>query len=163
MEDMKTRGAYRRLLAELFPDSYESKKVNIIHGAPGSGKTTYVQTHKSDDDLVVDLDYICAALNATSSLYQDHGSVLSLALRLREHIFETIECREGKWKTAWVITATPDSHEVQRLATRLRGEVISMDTSREQCIQNIRSDTRRKGKTDHFVRLAEDWYTKNCI
>ena len=109
MKDMKIRGAYRDMLAGIFPGKYESKKVYIIHGAPGSGKTTYAQAHKSDSDLVVDLDYICAALNATSSLYQDHESVLSLALRLREHIFETIECREGKWKTACITKSCPCS------------------------------------------------------
>ena len=127
MDERRSRNSLRKTLAEVFPDKYENitkKKVYIISGAPGAGKTTYVQNHKTSKDLVVDLDYLCAALNATNSLYQDHEPVLSVALQLQELLYQVIEDFEGKWETAWVITASSDRYAVRELARRLGGEII---------------------------------------
>lgn len=163
MEGKDTTGAMRDMLAKMFPERYKEKKVYIVHGAPGSGKTTYVQEHRSADDLVVDMDYLCAALNASDALYEDHESVLGLALKIRECIFGEIESRAGKWENAWVITASADQHEVSNLARRLRGEVVPMNVSRERCIQNIVNDPRRFGCADRFVSLANKWYEKKGL
>lgn len=162
MDERRSRNSLRKILAGIFPDQYENitkKKVYIINGAPGAGKTTYVQNHKTNNDLVVDLDYLCAALNATNSLYQDHEPVLSVALQLQELLYQVIEDREGKWETAWVITATSDQRALKELAHRLEGEIISIDTPLDQCVCNIQSDSRRNGSKDRMTKLAQKWFS----
>ena len=163
MQSKENTGALREMLASMFPERYKKKSVYIVHGAPGSGKTTYVQRRRSANDLVVDMDYLCAALNGSNSLYQNYESVLSVALKLRECVFAEIESRSGKWENAWVITASADKKEVADLARRLRGEVIPIDVSREQCIRNLLNDPRRSGHADRFVALANKWYDKNGL
>lgn len=160
--DKKLHNSMRKTLAELFPEKYESitkKKVYIVSGAPGAGKTTYVHNHKTNNDLVVDMDYICAALNATSSLYQNHEPVLSVALQLQELLYQVIENREGKWENAWVITATSNQRAVKQLARRLEGEIIPLETPLNQCIRNIQSDSRRNGSKERMINLAQKWFS----
>lgn len=162
MDERRNRNLLRQTLAGIFPDCYENitkKKVYIINGAPGAGKTTYVQNHKTNKDLVVDLDYLCAALNATGNLYQDHEPVLSVALHLQELLYQIIEDLDGKWETAWVITASPDRYAVTELARRLGGEIITIGTSLDQCIRNIQNDSRRTGSKDRMIGLTQKWFS----
>ena len=54
----------KELLSSMGERKKPTRKVFLINGAPGSGKTTYVQSRRQPGDLVLDLDYICSALNA---------------------------------------------------------------------------------------------------
>lgn len=79
--------------------------VFLVCGSPASGKTTYVAQHKSGNDLVVDLDYLCAALNGeTGNVHLNHAPILSVALEVRELLYQIIQARRGRWERAFVIT-----------------------------------------------------------
>lgn len=164
---MKTREdeMLKKMLDSLLDNTREStsKNVFVISGPPGAGKTTYVLKHKDDKDLVVDLDYICAALNATQELYQSHEYVLDLALQLQETVYKAIEKRAGKWSNAYVITAMPDKTDVKKLVGRLNGQLISIDATKEQCIENILNDERRNDKKEIFVNLVNQYFEKNKV
>lgn len=162
----KEKDVLRKMLNSLFQDRQNEtvkKNVFIISGPPGSGKTDYVFKHKEDNDLVVDLDYICAALNASQELYQNHEYVLGLALQLQEVIYKAIEKNEGKWKNAYVITATPDKAEVEEIVNRLNGQLIIIDATLEECIDNILKDERRVDSAEKFIYLAKQWFEKREI
>jgi predicted kinase len=138
-----------------------SKNVYIISGAVGSGKTTYVQNHMKQGDLVVDLDYICAALGATSELYNDHKPYLDIALAVRETVFQKIIKREGNWDNAFVITASKDMNKVRELAKTLDGKIVKMKATKEQCIANVRADSRRAENIELHLKLIEEWFDSN--
>lgn len=163
---MNNQDGMRQLLAALRPDENSavhnraSRSVYIINGAPGSGKTTWALQKMSPGDLLVDTDYLCAALCGTAALYTDHEPVLNLALDLSERLYDAIEKRHGKWNNAFVVTASSDKQKVDALVNRLGGQLIQMDTTLDQCISNIENDSRRIGKTELFSNLAREWFWK---
>lgn len=132
--------------------------VFIVFGAPGSGKTYYVKQHKLKSDLVLDLDYICAALMLEEEIYLNHDSILSVALQVRETIYKCVEKRQGKWTRCWIITSMSDEVLIKALAIRLKAEIIKIDTPLEQCIKNIQQDERRKKVTEVYLKIAREWF-----
>ena len=148
---------YRSMLRQIF-GSDDKHKVYVVNGAPASGKTSYVLSKRQPGDLVLDLDMICAALGGTDKLYEDHKPYLDVALAVRDVVFDKIENREGKWRNAYVITASSDRNYVRNLADRLGGEIVSMNTTKEQCIEHARHDERRQANLNEHLTLIEKWF-----
>lgn len=137
-----------------------SKKVFVISGAPGSGKSTYVQKAKKNGDLVVDLDLIASALQGSTERHPDFEPVMDAVLATRDAIYKTIENRKGKWNNAYVITSNPSDLFVTALAGKLSAEVVKMDTSLEECKNRIQNDTSRR-EPEKDVSLVDKWFSKN--
>lgn len=127
-QDMKARGQAARLNGIAFDDEgnvIKQANVFLVCGSPASGKTTYVAQHKSGKDLVVDLDYLCAALNGeTGNVHLNHAPILSVALEVRELLYQIIQARRGRWERAFVITTIADAREMKAVADELRAEVV---------------------------------------
>ena len=137
--------------------------VFIVCGAPGSGKSTYVREHKSEGDLVFDLDMICSALiGEPETYYFDHIPVLDLALSIRDITLDHIESRLGYWGRAWFITSDPDREYWKYLARRLNGDVVEMNVTEEECYRRIDADDRRKNKR-HFKDVVKKWYHSSSV
>lgn len=142
-------------------DAIESPNVFLVCGSPGSGKTTYVLRNKLPHDLVIDLDYICAALMGESGgVRLDFRAVLPTALEVRKLLYQCIQQRRGKWERAFVVTATADALEMRRLAQELNAELVLMDTTLKECLERIRNDPQRNRSRRKFERLAIEWHEK---
>ena len=137
------------------------RNVFLVCGSPASGKTTYVAQHKSGNDLVVDLDYLCAALNGeTGNVHLNHAPILSVALEVRELLYQIIQARRGRWERAFVITTIADTREMKAIADELRAEVVLMPTTLEECIRRIQSDESRAHNRKLNEKLAAEWFEK---
>ena len=136
----------------------QKQRVYLVNGAPGSGKTSFVKSKVRPDDLVLDLDYITAALALDDSLYGDRKPQLDVALAVRDTILGKVERREGHWSKAYIITTERDSQKVKQLAERLNAEIVKMDASESQCIERIRNDTRRSAVADRHIELVNEWF-----
>jgi len=130
----------------------------IVCGAAGSGKSTFVQENKADNDIVFDFDYICAAIMGTRQIHGNHDIALSVAAEMREAFYVCVEQHKGQWGKAWIITSTADKGMLNLLAYRLRADVIIMPTTLEECTERINNDPDRPNKLFH-IRLAEKWFT----
>ncbi len=137
-----------------------TKKVFVISGAPGSGKSTYVQKAKKSGDLVVDLDLIASALQGLTDSHPDYEPVMDAVLATRDAIYKIIENRKGKWNNAYVITSNPSDLFVTTLAGKLSAEVVKMDASLEECKNRIQKDTSRRDP-EKDISLVDKWFSKN--
>lgn len=84
---------------------------------------------------------------------------MDAALSAREAIYSTIERREGEWKTAFVITSSPDASRVAALAKRLNAEIVEMDTPKDECVKRILEDDSRNDAAKD-VALVEAWFSR---
>lgn len=156
-----TREQLRQTLTALFPKvetAADGKAVFVINGPPGAGKTTWALQKMTPGDMLIDLDYLCAALGGTNDLYNDHAPVLGPALAMQETLYQAIEQRKGEWQSAYVVTASADKNAVAALAHRLGAQLVMLDTPLDECIVRINNDKRRNGKQALFTDLAKQWY-----
>ena len=133
--------------------------VFLICGSPASGKSYYVKAHKTNHDLVVDLDYICAAFMGTlDNIYLDHEPILSVVLEVRALLYSIIKARRGKWRKAFVISGVADVTEQRAIANELGAELILIDTPLEECLKRLRNDERRAKRAGLFEELIHKWH-----
>ena len=56
--------------------------IRVIYGPPAAGKTTYIETHRRADEVLIDMDALCVALgSADSHDHPDHIKALGAAAR----------------------------------------------------------------------------------
>ena len=77
---------------------------------------------------------------------------MSVALEVRELLYQIIAERRGKWERAFVVTTIADAREMKAVADELRAEVIVMQAT-------LPEDPSRKNRT-LYERLAKEWFEK---
>lgn len=162
--DIKSGGAAARLNGIAFDEAgnvVQQANVFLVCGSPASGKTTYVAAHKKSNDLIVDLDYISAALmGEPGGVHQYNKPILSVLLEVRELLYQIIAARRGKWERAFVITTIADAREMKALADELRAKVVLMNATLEECLQRIKRDPSRTRSRALTERLVAEWFEK---
>ena len=129
-------------------------EVNIVYGAPASGKSTYVETHRRCGDLVIDLDRIQWALGKTDG----KNNLLDLSILVREYLYDLISDRakEVDSKNVWVVAGLPNKKERTELAERLDAGLILIDTDIETCIERARE----RNDSQLQIAIVENYFEK---
>jgi predicted kinase len=132
------------------------KKVFLISGCYGSGKSHYVRTHMTAGDLVVDMDAIYQALSYQPT-HTAPEALLSVCWDTRDYLYSLIRRRIGNWKTAWVIEALANKQKRNARTLELNAENIHIDTDMDTCIERIKNDNTRPDKVTH-IELARRYF-----
>lgn len=143
--------------------AYTGKNV-IITGPPGSGKTTWAKRLMSSGDILVDLDAIKAALLGNKP--EDFHSQISddkvkLLTDIQTIIKDAVHIGTTDTRT-WFLTTETDRQTLDEWSAYCNAEVYVMDTSKEQCIENVKNDETRPDK-DVFFDLIEKWFAKSDL
>lgn len=126
----------------------EHKKVTLVHGAPASGKTSYVSTHKKKYDIVVDLDYIMSALSLSNNSSRSPDT-FPFALDVVALMHELISQRKYFFEHAWILTTMIDRRKRKQLAAKLNADIIHINTDRDTCLERAKRDDNRADKILH--------------
>lgn len=132
------------------------QKVYIVHGAPGSGKSTFVQDNMQPGDLVVDLDLIKQSL-CMSCNKETPDNLYAIAESIREMLYGMIERKEVNAKAIWVIALLPTRQQRKALASRLEAELIHVDEDIETCIERILKDDARPDKEEQ-MKIIDQYF-----
>lgn len=132
--------------------------VYLIYGSPCSGKSTYINEHISDNDLVCDVDLIYQAIGNREAHDADLY-VHEVALQLKERLLDIIRDREGGWKNAYVVSIANTDERLKTEMERINAdEAIFIDTPYEVCME------RAKERPFYFQFLIQEWFeTKDLI
>ncbi|MBC2884326.1 ATP-binding protein [Ochrobactrum sp. CM-21-5] len=131
--------------------------VHIVCGAPGSGKSTFVERNAGPDDIRIDLDVIRAELAGTS-IHQANATYTRQALDRRNEMLRGLATSNAP--AAWFIVAAPTMEERRWWQQQLGGTIHLMNTDLDECKRRITADHRREGQHNRMIQLAEDWFAK---
>lgn len=132
------------------------KHVYIVYGAPLSGKSSWVNEVATPNDIVVDMDNIYQMIS-TNSRYIKPNRLNGVAFSVRDHLYDMIRYRSGKWNDAYIITGGARSGDRQRLKDRVNAdELIYIECDKQTCIDRLSSSLDKRG--DEWLTYINEWY-----
>lgn len=132
------------------------RKVYFVHGAPLSGKTSFVNSIKGNSDLIVDIDSVWECI--TGKRYEKPNALKTNAFTLRDCLLDMVKTRAGKWERAFVIECAPHKSERDRKIQMLGAESIHIDTNKEMCIERLYKDESRRDVREQWQKYIEDYF-----
>lgn len=112
------------------------RAVYLIWGAPKSGKTFYINSIRTRNDIVVDIEELYHALGSEIGTRK----VAPVVFRLRDELYDMIKTRYGRWDNAFVVGTFPIEMERRRLIDTLRAEEVFIDSDIDTCMGRCRSE-----------------------
>lgn len=135
-------------------------KVYVVSGPPGAGKTTYVNKHKGDNDVVFDFDAVMQALTGLPP-HQHNENLVSYCTDIRNLIIKRA-MRGSKMDRTWIVT-TNVNDELKKTLSDVPVKYIEMDTPRDECMKRVESDPQREGVREETKKLIEDYFAKRPV
>lgn len=134
------------------------RKVYIVHGAPCSGKSSFVNSIKGNSDLIVDIDNIWEAV--TGKRYYKPAALKANVFAMRDALLETVKTRAGNWERCFIIEGLPFKAERERRTTLFGAELIYIDTDKETCLQRLQADESRREYADEWRKYIDDYFIR---
>ena len=137
------------------------KHVYIVYGSPCAGKSTWVRSVATPDDLVVNLDSIWEMIGINDR-YIKPAALRSVVFDLRDKLYEIIKYRSGRWHDAYVITGGALLADRERLQQRLAADdLILIDTDQQTCLNRV---YQRYGNDEKLLNewknYVNDWFNQ---
>ena len=126
------------------------QEIYIIWGSPASGKSTYVNEHKFDTDMVIDLDRIKSAIGKSDNL-------IKTAFDIRDFLYGLIEKKQIDCKRIWIVAGLPKRQQRKELQERFNAKMIFIDKSYDECIENSLKDSSRTNKL-YQEYIIKKWF-----
>lgn len=129
-----------------------AKHVYLVYGSPCAGKTTYVNSVATRNDLIVDLDKIHRAI-CICGLYDKPDATKRVAFNVRDYLLDEVRTAtpRRKWQDAYIIGTYPDRIDRDMFVQDYGAELIHIDTSKEECVKRAYQDIERSSIRDAVI------------
>lgn len=129
-----------------------AKHVYLVYGSPCAGKTTYVNSVATRNDLIVDLDKIHRAI-CICGLYDKPDATKRVAFNVRDYLLDEVRTAtpRRKWQDAYIIGTYPDRIDRDMFVQDYGAELVHIDTSKEECIKRAYQDIERSNIRDAVI------------
>lgn len=127
--------------------------VKCIYGAPCSGKSTYVNDHFREGDIVWDFDEIKRTITLQDKHSQGTDAQNSMILQMRYTFAKNAP--ESECNVAWFICTRPSDGVRDLLGPD--AEYIEMDATEQECYDRLDADDSRSDK-EHMRRLIYNYF-----
>lgn len=135
------------------------RKVYLVHGAPCSGKNTFVDSNKGNSDLIIDIDNIWQCITGRERYFKPNALKPDM-FAVRDCLIDRVKHRVGNWETAWILSAEPFRTPREELAKRCGAELIHIDTNKEMCIERLYRDDSRRDVRGQWTKYIEDYFSR---
>lgn len=129
-----------------------AKHVYLVYGSPCAGKTTYVNSIATRNDLIVDLDKIHRAI-CICGLYDKPDATKRVAFNVRDYLLDEVRTAtpRRKWQDAYIIGTYPDRIDRDIFVQDYGAQLVHIDTSKEECIKRAYQDIERSSIRDAVI------------
>lgn len=129
-----------------------AKHVYLVYGSPCAGKTTYVNSVATRNDLIVDLDKIHRAI-CICGLYDKPDATKRVAFNVRDYLLDEVRTAtpRRKWQDAYIIGTYPDRIDRDVFVQDYGAELVHIDTSKEECVKRAYQDIERSSVRDAVI------------
>ena len=135
-------------------------KIEVVYGAPCSGKSTYVQDRLTDNDITYDYDRLIRAMTNRKEQLADTSVAHSLAIQMRYTIISWLQKNRDTVATAYIITRYPTDELKEKLTIFDDVEYVPMQTSLKECLARLEGDDMRPDK-DAWEEIIQTWYDQH--
>ena len=125
-------------------------KINVVVGAPCSGKSTYVSENKGSNDIAIDYDKLAVSLGFAQSHGSD-GAIKQVALEMRQAAIK--KCLKIEDGSAWIIHTNPPKEIIEKYKSA-NAVFTVLDPSKKVCLERAKKDQRPKGTSE----IIKAWY-----
>lgn len=140
-----------------------AKHVYLVYGSPCAGKTTYVNSVATRNDLIVDLDKIHRAI-CICGLYDKPDATKRVAFNVRDYLLDEVRTAtpRRKWQDAYIIGTYPDRIDRDMFVQDYGAELVHIDTSKEECIKRAYQDIERSSIRDAVIGWINAYWERYC-
>lgn len=136
------------------------QSVEIVYGAPCSGKSTYVREHAMEGDLFYDYDALVRAMTTEDKRGTEKTVAHEVAIGVRGLMINKLADEKCAAKRAYIITRWPTDNLREQLAGM---DVVEhrMEASREECLSRLESDDTRTDKVA-WRDIINRWFDEHA-
>lgn len=144
-----------------FGNAVGVKHVYLVYGSPYAGKTTYVASVATRNDIIVELDRIHSAICICGE-YDKPDATKRVAFNVRDYLLDEIRTAtpRRKWQDAYIIGMYPDRIDRDNFVREYGAELVHIDTPKEDCIKRVYEDIKRVAARDAVIGWIENYWQR---